>query len=245
MKVCSKCGHDLPASAWSCPGCGEPIPHHLDAIPADAPAEKKRPAASASSKIGQTIFAKLPPRLQDMLKKCGQNAFIQIALQKIGGLPKTVKIIGLLFFIVAAASTVHAITADEIALKAQANEFITARNSILLGSTDTTALGKVGQNLDPEYKHAYIDALLSTGSKNSQVHGDLTKNIKVNIELQSVEIDKDKQHAVVNYLINLPINLDTAVPRQQLQIPLKNGILQLEWIKISGKWYFNGEKIND
>jgi len=245
MKVCSKCGYDLPASAWSCPSCGEPIPHNLGNIPDDTPIEKKPSSSIDSAKIWKAVFEKMPAPVQVLLKKCGQNAFIQIALQKIGRLPKAVKIVGLLCLIVAAATTVHAITADEIALKSQANEFLTARNTILLGSTDTSAMGKVGQNLMPAYKHEYMDVLLSTGAKNIHTQGDLAKNIKVNAELQSINIDSDKQHATVNYSLTLPINLETSSPNNQVQIPLKNGEMQMEWIKLDGKWYFSGEKIVD
>jgi hypothetical protein len=240
MALCSKCEKEVPSSAWSCPNCGEPISHNENS----APAIREDSTSPAMAKKQQMIYSKIPYPIKKLLFKFQQNPMTQIIFKKISHIPQSIKMVGVLLCLVVLAGTAYTIFSDKLTLKNQAADFVEARNRILLETGDTNAMGIVAKNTAPDYKKKYLDELLFTDSKSFNSE-DSSKNNKVTAELQSIQIDDDKQHAIVNYRISVPANHPTIKSSDQQHPSLENGILQLKWVKLDGKWYFNGEKITE
>lgn len=241
MPVCKKCGNDVPASAWSCPNCGEPSAH--DDIFVQTKEDQAQPVKSTP--LMQIISQKLPAPLKKSLASLSNRPLVQKALQKAEKVPKPLRIGTAIVVLAAFVIAFITIGADENTLKKQSQELITSRNIILLGSTDTEALRKIGQNTDPAYKKQYLDLLLASAAKTplaQPIAQDVQKNIKVSAELESVQIADDKQHATVSYTIAIPTNI---MLKDSHEISLKNGILQTQWEKSDDTWYFTGESFAD
>lgn len=240
MALCSKCEKEVPSSAWSCPNCGEPISHNENSTPP----MRETPPSPAMAKKQQMLYRKIPYPIKKLLLKFQQNPMTQIIFKKISHIPTNVKIVGVILCLIVLAGTAYTIFSDELTLKNQATDFVEARNRILLEAGDTDAMRIVAKNTAPDYKKKYLDELLFTDSKSFNSE-DSSKNSKVTAELQSVQIDDDKQHAIVNYRISVPANHPISKSGDQQHPSIKNGILQLEWVKLDGKWYFNGEKTTE
>lgn len=242
MALCSKCGKEVPFSAWSCPNCGEPISHNENS----APATREDSTSPIMAKKQQISFGKIPRPIKILLYNFQQNSIIQTTLKKANRLPKIVKIIGIAFCLAAVlAGATHTFFSDELTLKKQANAFIEARNRILIGVVDTDAMETIAKNIIPEYKKKYLDGLLYTGSKTFTKESVFSKSAKITAELQSIQIEDDNQHALVNYKIYVPTNQPLSESNDQQQLSLKDAIVQLSWVKIDGKWYFCGEKTSE
>jgi hypothetical protein len=241
MPVCKKCGNDIPASAWSCPNCGEPSPREDNFVQV----KEERPEPVKSTPLTQIISQKLPEPIKKALASLTNRPLVQKALQKLEKVPKPLRIITAVAILAAFFIGFITIGADENALKKQSQDLIASRNIILLGSTDTEALRKIGQNTDPAYKKQYLDLLLASAAKTplaQPIVQDVQKNIKVSAELESVQIADDKQHATVNYIIAIPTNI---MRKGSHEISLKNGLLQTQWEKSADTWYFTGESFAD
>lgn len=235
--TCPKCGREVPASAWSCPHCGSSLSHQQNYTQTTQPKKKNEPAVDFS-KLWESIVEKLPSPLQNLLTKCSESWLGRLFAR----IPKSLKIGTFLLMIIAGAGTVYAITANETALKTQTNEFVQAKNMILLGSPDTQAINIIGKNVHPEKKREYIADLLAKGERTQQKQGDLYKTLKVSSTLQTIEIAEDKTHAEAVYLITISTDLDNTLT--PAQVPLRNGILRMHWTKENGTWYFDGEDVD-